>query len=103
MFYDNRCLRTKTFLSNKLQTITNIFKTKYHIANLDTIVVAYPNGGEISPHSLVESGVIKDERLPLKILGRGDITVNVKISAHKFTKSAKKKIETAGGTVQVIE
>ena len=86
-----------------LRGFTNIFKTKYHIANLDTIGLAYPNGGEISPHSLVESGVIKDERLPLKILGRGDITVNVKISAHKFTKSAKKKIETAGGTAQVIE
>jgi large subunit ribosomal protein L15 len=52
---------------------------------------------------LVQSGVIKDEKLPLKILGRGEITVNLKVSAHKFTKSAKSKIETAGGTVQVID
>jgi large subunit ribosomal protein L15 len=63
----------------------------------------YPNGGEVSPQGLVQSGVIKDEKLPLKILGRGEITVNLKISAHKFTKSAKNKIETAGGTIQVID
>ncbi|MDC0035311.1 50S ribosomal protein L15 [Chloroflexi bacterium] len=86
-----------------LRGFTNIFKTKFHVVNLDSIGLLYPDGGEVSPRSLMENGVIKDEKLPLKILGRGEITVNMKISAHKFTKSAKNKIETAGGTVQVIE
>ena len=63
----------------------------------------YPNGGEVSPGTLVENGVLKDQKLPLKVLGRGEININVKVSAHKFTKSAKEKIETAGGTTQVIE
>ena len=86
-----------------LRGFTNIFKTQYHAVNLDTILKMYPNGGDVSPGTLVETGVLKDQKLPLKVLGRGEISVNLKVSAHKFTKSAKEKIETAGGTIQVIE
>ena len=86
-----------------LRGFTNIFKTQYHAVNLDTILKMYPNGGDVSPGTLVETGVLKDQKLPLKVLGRGEINVNLKVSAHKFTKSAKRKIETAGGTIQVIE
>ena len=86
-----------------LRGFTNIFKTQYHAVNLDTILKMYPNGGDVSPGPLVETGVLKDQKLPLKVLGRGEINVNLKVSAHKFTKSAKQKIETAGGTIQVIE
>ena len=86
-----------------LRGFTNIFKTQYHAVNLDTILKMYPNGGDVSPGTLVETGVLKDQKLPLKVLGRGEISVNLKVSAHKFTKSAKQKIETAGGTIQVIE
>ena len=86
-----------------LRGFTNIFKTQYHAVNLDTILKMYPNGGDVSPGTLVETGGLKDQKLPLKVLGRGEINVNLKVSAHKFTKSAKEKIETAGGTIQVIE
>ena len=86
-----------------LRGFTNIFKTQYHAVNLDTILKMYPNGGDVSPGTLVETGVLKDQKLPLKVLGRGEINVNLKVSAHKFTKSAKQKIENAGGTIQVIE
>ena len=86
-----------------LRGFTNIFKTQYHAVNLDTILKMYPNGGDVSPGTLVETGVLKDQKLPLKVLGRGEINVNLKVAAHKFTKSAKEKIETAGGTIQVIE
>ena len=86
-----------------LRGFTNIFKTQYHAVNLDTILKMYPNGGDVSPGTLVETGVLKDQKLPLKVLGRVEIKVNLKVSAHKFTKSAKQKIETAGGTIQVIE
>ena len=86
-----------------LRGFTNIFKTQYHAVNLDTILKMYPNGGDVSPGTLVETGGLKDQKLPLKVLGRGEINVNLKVSAHKFTKSAKQKIETAGGTIQVIE
>ena len=85
-----------------LRGFTNIFKTQYHAVNLDTILKMYPNGGDVSPGTLVETGVLKDQKLPLKVLGRGEINVNLKVSAHKFTKSAKEKIETAGGTTQAV-
>ena len=71
-----------------LRGFTNIFKTQYHAVNLDTILKMYPNGGDVSPGTLVETGVLKDQKLPLKVLGRGEINVNLKVSAHKFTKSA---------------
>ena len=86
-----------------LRGFTNIFKTRYHAINLDTILKVHPDGGEVSLETLAENGVLKDQKLPLKVLGRGEINVNLKVSAHKFTKSAKEKIETAGGTIQVIE
>ena len=86
-----------------LRGFTNIFKTQYHAVNLDTILKMYPNGGDVSRGTVVETGVLKDQKLPWKVLGRGEINVNLKVSAHKFTKSAKEKIETAGGTIQVIE
>ena len=86
-----------------LRGFTNIFKTQYHAVNLDTILKVHPDGGEVSLETLVENGVLKDQKLPLKVLGRGEINVNLKVSAHKFTKSAREKIETAGGTIQVIE
>ena len=85
-----------------LRGFTNIFKTQYHAVNLDTILKMYPNGGDVSPGTLVETGVLKDQKLPLKVLGRGEINVNLKVSAHKFTKSPKDKNETAVGTIQVI-
>ena len=86
-----------------LRGFTNIFKTQYHAVNLDTILKVYPDGGEVSLETLVEKRVLKDHKLPLKVLGRGEINVNLTVSAHKFTKSAKEKIETAGGTIQVIK
>ena len=61
-----------------LRGFTNIFKTQYHVVNLDTILKMYPNGGEVSPGTLVENGVLKDQKLPLKVLGRGEININVK-------------------------
>ena len=45
-----------------LRGFTNIFKTKYHLVNIDSICRVYPNGGEVSPQGLVQSGVIKDEK-----------------------------------------
>ncbi len=60
-------------------------------------------GAEITPEVLVEKGVIKDLDLPVKILGRGEVSVALKIKAHKFSKSAQEKIESAGGSVELIQ
>ena len=58
---------------------------------------------EVTPEFLLKSGIIKDLDLPVKILGRGDISVALKVKAHKITKSAQEKIENAGGSIVIIQ
>lgn len=81
---------------------TNIFKTRYEVVNvhqLERIADDQP----VTPESLAEKGVIRGVEFPLKILGEGEISKAVTVRAHKFSQSAQKKIEAAGGTVEVIE
>jgi large subunit ribosomal protein L15 len=60
-------------------------------------------GDEFTPEILVETGIIKNLRDGLKILGSGEITRAIKVTAHAVTKQASEKIIAAGGTVTVIE
>jgi len=79
---------------------TNIFKTEYSELNLDRIgKIGKKN---IDPKVLVEAGLIKKESARIKILGRGEITSAKNVHAHKFSKSAQKKIEDAGGKAILI-
>jgi large subunit ribosomal protein L15 len=59
-------------------------------------------GAEITPETLVEAGVIKNTRVDVKILGVGAVTKKLTVVAHGFSKSAREKIEKAGGTVQYL-
>ena len=56
-------------------------------------------GTEITPESLAAAGLIRNTRYDLKILGEGDLTKNLSVSAHNFSKTAREKIEKAGGTI----
>jgi len=58
--------------------------------------------GEVSPESLKAAGLIGTLRKPVKVLGQGDLTKKLTVSAHAFSGSAKSKIEAAGGSVSVI-
>jgi large subunit ribosomal protein L15 len=58
---------------------------------------------EITPEVLLESGLVNDLSMPVKILGRGDVSVALKIKTHAITKSAQEKIEGAGGSVEIIQ
>ena len=78
---------------------TNIFRTEYSVVNLDRLEAF---DGEVTPESLAEGGVVRAGR-PVKVLGGGELTKALKVSAHKFSKSARAKIEAAGGTCEVIE
>lgn len=81
---------------------TNIFRTDYEILNLGRLVELGLEG-PITPEALEARGVIDTSKKPLKILGDGDIDAPMHIRAHKFSASAKEKIEAAGGTAEVIE
>ncbi len=81
---------------------TNNFRTDYQILNLDDFE-SYGITGTVTPESLHERGVIDDPKKLVKILGNGDVKTALHIRAHKFSESAKAKIEAAGGTAEVID
>ncbi len=80
---------------------TNIFKTDYCIVNLSDLKMFEANS-EVSPQKLYEVGLIKSTNLPVKILGNGDLAHPLSIKANRFSSSAVKKIEAAGGKAEAI-
>ena len=80
---------------------TNIFKKQYHLVKLETLG-SFPADSQVSPEILVEAGLLRNLKYPVKVLGNGDLSVPLKVSAHKFTRSAQSKIEAAGGRAEVI-
>ena len=85
----------------KLRGFKNPFRTEYQVVNLDRISALYPDGGDVTVEGLVAKGAVRSG-LPVKVLGTGEITVTVAVTAHKFSASAKDKIEAAGGSATVL-
>ena len=85
----------------KLRGFTNPFRTEYQVVNLDRLSALYPQGGDVSAADLADKGAVRKGQL-VKVLGDGEISVAVNVTAHKFSASAKEKIEAAGGTVTVL-
>ena len=81
----------------KLRGFKNPFKTTYQVLNLDRLSALYPDGGVVTVEDLVAKGAVRDG-LPVKVLGTGEISVKVQVSADKFSATAKDKIEAAGGS-----
>ena len=81
----------------KLKGFQNPFRVEYQVVNLDRLSELYPEGGEVTPESLAAKGAVRP-KAPVKVLGGGEISVAVQVSAHKFSASAKDKIAAAGGT-----
>ena len=79
---------------------TNIFRKEYSILSLERL--AELGETTINPEVLRKAGVIKTKH-PVKILGDGELTVALNVSAHKFSKSAQEKITKAGGKVEVLQ
>ena len=80
---------------------TNIWKKEYVILNVDDLN-KFEDGAEITPETLKEIGMVKQLKDGVKILGDGAIEKKVTVKAHKFSKTAKEKIESAGGKAEVI-
>lgn len=77
----------------------SINRVEYQVVNLRDLERV---DGDVSPESLKAAGLIGSKRLPVKILGQGEVAKKVSVSAHKFSASAQAKIEAAGGSVTVI-
>jgi large subunit ribosomal protein L15 len=81
----------------KLKGFKAPFRVEYQVVNLDKLSALFPDGGEVTPADLVAHGAVRDS-LPVKVLGGGEVTVALQVSAHAFSASAKDKIAAAGGT-----
>src|SRR5262245_34427759 len=80
----------------------NPFRVEYAVVNLDTIAETFDVGTAVTPDLLRERGLVRESRTKIKVLGRGEISKALTISAHKFSGSATSKIAAAGGKAEVI-
>jgi large subunit ribosomal protein L15 len=82
---------------------TNIFKKQWIEVTLATLENSFGAGDAITPETMHERGVIAKGKRDVVVLGTGELTKALTVSAHRFTKGARAKIEAAGGTVNVID
>ena len=81
---------------------TNIFKKQWIEVTLATLENSFEAGDAITPETMHERGVIAKGKRDIVVLGTGELTKALTVSAHRFTKGARAKIEGAGGTANVI-
>jgi large subunit ribosomal protein L15 len=79
------------------------FRTRTQPVNLSDLEARFDAGAEVTPDSLKANGLATRREVPVKILGRGELSKNLTVHAHGFSKTAREKIEAAGGTCQLIE
>jgi large subunit ribosomal protein L15 len=77
------------------------FKTTYQVVNTGRLAELYPEGGDVTPEDLAARGAVRPGEL-VKILGTGDVTAALRVTAHAFSASAREKITAAGGTVTTL-
>ncbi len=82
---------------------TNVFRIEYQEINLEKIAAVFKAGDSVTPETLVARRLVKEVDKPIVILGDGDLKARLNVSAHRVTKSARTKIEAAGGSVTILE
>ena len=86
----------------QLKGFSNLrFKTTYQVVNTGRLAALYPEGGDVTPDDLAAKGAVRPGE-PVKILGTGDVTAALRVTAHAFSASARDKITAAGGTVTTL-
>ena len=85
----------------KLRGFKNPERIEYQAVNVSTINALFPKGGAVSVEDLVRAGAARKGH-PVKVLGNGDISVKVNVTAHAFSSSASEKISAAGGSIKEL-
>ncbi len=85
----------------KLRGFKNRNRVEFQVVNLAKLEALFPKGGAVGVDELVAAGAVRKDR-PVKILGNGDITVALQVTAHKFSETAKTKITAAGGSTSEL-
>ena len=81
---------------------TPLNSVEFNEVNLDQLT-AFSENSEVNPDSLAAARLLRDERNPVVILGRGSLNVALKVRVHRVSAGAKSKIEAAGGSVEVLD
>jgi large subunit ribosomal protein L15 len=89
--------------NKKMSMPFEMFRTHTQHVNLDDLEARFDDGATIGLEELKASGLAKARNVPVKILGRGELTKKFTVNVHKVSASARSGIEGAGGTVQLIE
>jgi large subunit ribosomal protein L15 len=85
----------------KLRGFKNPFRTEYQVVNLDRLGQLFPDGGDVTVDDLVARGAVRGGHV-VKVLGTGDLSVALNVTAHRFSASAAEKIAAAGGSTTTI-
>lgn len=85
----------------KLKGFKNPFKVSYQVVNVARLGELFPDGGDVRVEDLVAKGAVRDGQL-VKVLGNGELSVALTVSAHAFSASAREKIEKAGGSATEV-
>jgi large subunit ribosomal protein L15 len=85
----------------KLKGFKNRFRVEHQVVNLATLAKLFPQGGTVGVDDLVGAGAVRKGQ-PVKVLGDGDISVKLDITANAFSESAREKITAAGGSVSQL-
>ena len=79
-----------------------LFRTDYHVLNVGSLEAHFESGDDVDVAILASKGLVRNSKMPLKILGEGELSKSLNITATKFSRSALAKIEGAGGTVNTL-
>ncbi len=80
-----------------------LFKKQCSVVNISALDARFDDGAEVNAQMLVKVGLIRDDKLPVKVLGKGEITKKLSITAASFSKSAEEKINKAGGSATIAK
>jgi large subunit ribosomal protein L15 len=88
--------------NKKMSMPFEMFRTHTQPVNLSDLEERFEAGAEVTPDALRDKGLAKRKGIPVKILGKGELTKGLTVHAHAFSASARERIEAAGGTAQTI-
>ncbi|HOO32531.1 MAG TPA: 50S ribosomal protein L15 [Thermotogota bacterium] len=94
--------QTPLYIRVPKKGFSNVNKKTFTVINLDVLEKRYDNDEEVTVSNLLERGIIQKELDGVKLLGDGKISKKLTVKVHAFSKSAKEKIEAAGGQIEVI-
>jgi large subunit ribosomal protein L15 len=81
---------------------TNVNRVEYQVVNVSSLSI-FEVGAEVTPATLKERRLARKAAVPVKLLGRGEVDRAVRVSVHAVSESARRKVEAAGGTVELVK